>query len=147
MKPVDGAREALDRLRAAGIRLGVVTNQSGIARGLITPAELDAVLDRLQELLGPFDTVQHCPHDDADACECRKPRPGMVTAAAANLGVDAADCVVVGDTGADMAAARAAGARAVLVPLPVTLAEQVDAAPACADDITHAVDLILEGRI
>ena len=59
-----GARAALDRLRAAGLRLGVVTNQSGLARGRFTPSDLDRVHARIEELLGPFDTWQVCPHDD-----------------------------------------------------------------------------------
>ena len=60
-RPVDGAREALDRLRARGVRVGVVSNQSGVARGLITREQVDACNARLAELLGPFDTVQVLP--------------------------------------------------------------------------------------
>jgi D-glycero-D-manno-heptose 1,7-bisphosphate phosphatase len=123
--PVDGAREVLDDLRGRGIAVGVVSNQSGIARGLISPAQLDAVNGRLEELLGPFGTWQVCPHGPTDACACRKPAPGLVLAAAAALGVDPAGCVVIGDIGADVGAALAAGARAVLVPTPVTRAEEV----------------------
>jgi len=123
--PVDGAREVLDDLRARGIRVGVVSNQSGVARGLITPAQLEAVNGRVDELLGPFDDWQVCPHGSSDGCACRKPAPGLVLAAAAALGVDPAACVVIGDIGADVGAALAAGARAVLVPTPVTQAEEI----------------------
>src|SRR3954469_19077058 len=62
VRPVDGAREALDRLRARGGKVGVVSNQARVPRGIITRAQVDACMDRLAELLGPFDTVQYCPH-------------------------------------------------------------------------------------
>jgi histidinol-phosphate phosphatase family protein len=143
VRPMPGARAALDRLRAAGLRLGVVTNQSGLARGRFTAAQLAAVNRRVEELLGPFGTWQICPHDDAARCPCRKPAPGLITRAAAALGTTACRCVVVGDIGRDMAAAGAAGAAGVLVPTPVTRAAEVDAAPAVAADLAGAADLIL----
>jgi histidinol-phosphate phosphatase family protein len=143
--PMPGARAALDRLRAAELRIGVVSNQSGVARGLVSPAALVQVNQRVEELLGPIDVWQVCVHGPDDGCGCRKPRPGLVTAAAARLGVRTAECVVVGDIGADMGAARAAGARAVLVPTPVTRAEEVAAAPRTATDLGRAVDWILAG--
>ena len=99
--PVDGADVALGRLRCAGVAAGLITNQSGIGRGMLTRAQADAVNARVTELLGPFATVQVCPHLGADGCECRKPRPGMVLAAARELGVDPAACAVVGDIGSD----------------------------------------------
>jgi len=128
VQPVPGARAALDALRAAGIATAVVSNQSGIARGLLTAAQVNAVNARVEELLGPLGPVLYCPHGPQDGCGCRKPEPGLVLDAAAALGVDPADCVVVGDIGADMDAAAAAGAGAVLVPTPVTRAEEVDRA-------------------
>lgn len=141
--PMPGARAALDRLRAAGLRLGVVTNQSGLARGRFTREQMDAVNRRVDELLGPFDTWQICPHDDAAGCACRKPAPGLVTAAAAALGVPAHRCVVVGDIGRDMGAALAAGAAGVLVPTPVTRSTEIAAAPEVAADLATAADRIL----
>ena len=116
--PVPTARAALTLLRAAGIRIGVVSNQSGIARGLLDRAQVDAVNRRVDALLGPFDVWQVCPHGPDDGCACRKPEPGMVLAAASRLGVAPGDVAVVGDIGADVGAARAAGARSVLVPTP-----------------------------
>ena len=144
VEPMPGARQALDRLRAAGLRLGVVTNQSGLARGHFTAGQLAAVNARVEELLGPFDTWQVCPHDDAAGCRCRKPAPGLVHAAAAALGTTPARCVVVGDIGRDMVAAGAAGATGIIVPTGVTLSPEVAAAPAGAADLTAAVDLILQ---
>jgi HAD superfamily hydrolase (TIGR01662 family) len=145
VRPVDGAREALDRLRSRGVRIGVVSNQSGVARGLITREQVDACMARLAELLGPFDTVQVCPHGPDDGCPCRKPAPGMVKAACADLDVDPARCVVIGDIGADVDAAAAAGASAILVPTPVTRREEVAAAERRADTLTRAVDDVLAG--
>ncbi|MCU1670662.1 MAG: hydrolase, HAD-superfamily, subfamily [Blastococcus sp.] len=145
VRPVDGAREALDRLRTRGVRLGVVSNQSGVARGLISRAQVDACNARLAELLGPFDTVQVCPHGPDDGCACRKPAPGMVKAACAELDVDPARCVVVGDIGADVEAAVAAGAVGILVPTPVTRRSEVAAAPHRAATLAAAVDALLAG--
>ena len=145
VRPVDGAKEALDRLRARGVRLGVVSNQSGVARGLITRDQVDACNARLAELLGPFDTVQVCPHGPDDGCTCRKPAPGMVKAACADLDVDPARCVVVGDIGADVDAAAGAGAVGILVPTPVTRRAEVEAADHRADTLAEAVDGILAG--
>ncbi|MEU0288017.1 HAD family hydrolase [Streptomyces sp. NPDC006147] len=145
VRPVAGAREALDALRARGIRTGVVTNQSGIARGLLTEADAARVNGRVEELLGPFDTWAVCPHGPDDGCPCRKPRPGMILRSAGRLGADPADCVVVGDIGSDVEAARRAGAHAVLVPTPVTRPEETAAAPYVAPDLLTAVTLILDG--
>jgi HAD superfamily hydrolase (TIGR01662 family) len=146
IRPVDGAREALDRLRAHGVRVGVAMNQSAVARGLITFEQVDACNARLSELLGPFDTVQVCPHGPDDGCACRKPAPGMVLAACAELGVDPARCVVIGDVAADTDAAAAAGAAGILVPTPVTRRAEVAAAGRTAEDLEHAVDDVLAGR-
>lgn len=143
VRPVPGAREALDRLRRAGLRVGVVSNQSGLARGRFTRSDLDRVNARLEELLGRFDTWQICGHGEHDGCGCRKPAPGLVRAAARALGTVPERCVVVGDIGADMAAATAAGASGILVPTPATRPEEVAAAPAAAGDLHGAVDLIL----
>jgi len=145
VRPVDGAKVALDRLRARGVRVGVVSNQSGVARGLITAEQVDACMDRLAELLGPFDTVQVCPHGPGDGCACRKPAPGMVKAACAELDVEPARCVVIGDIGTDIEAAAAAGAVGILVPTPVTRRQEVAAAARRAPSLAEAVDGVLAG--
>jgi histidinol-phosphate phosphatase family protein len=135
---------ALDRLRAAGVRLAVVSNQSGIARGLLTRDQVDAVNRRVEDLLGPIGPWLVCPHGPGDGCACRKPAPGLVLQAAAALGVAPERCAVVGDIGADVQAARGAGARGVLVPTPRTLPAEVHAAEEVAPDLASAVDLLLE---
>ncbi|GLW12868.1 hypothetical protein Misp01_79960 [Microtetraspora sp. NBRC 13810] len=141
--PVRGARAALDRLRAAGVPIGVVSNQSGVARGLIGLADLRAVNARVEELLGPFDVWAVCPHGAADGCACRKPEPGLVLRAAGILGVPARECAVIGDIGADVRAAGAAGARGILVPTPRTLPGEVAAAPEVAADLAAAVERLI----
>ncbi|MBD0290853.1 MAG: HAD family hydrolase, partial [Thermoleophilia bacterium] len=144
--PMPGAREALDRLRALGIPTAVVSNQSGIGRGLLSREQVDAVNRRVEELLGPLGPWAVCEHAPDDRCSCRKPQAGLVLQAARALGVDPGRCVVVGDIGADVEAARAAGAAAVLVPTDRTRPEEVADAPAVAPDLAAAVDLLLGGR-
>lgn len=146
VRPMPGAREGLDRLRAAGVRVGVVTNQSGVGTGRIRPDQLAAVNARVAALLGPFDVWQVCPHAPDAGCTCRKPAPGLVLAACAALGVAPARCLVVGDIGADMLAARRAGAHGIIVPTAATRPEEVACAPARAADLTAAVDQTLDGR-
>jgi histidinol-phosphate phosphatase family protein len=138
-----GAREAVGRLRAVGVPTAVVSNQSGVARGYLRVEQVEAVNRRVEELLGPVGPWLVCPHGPGDGCGCRKPAPGLIEAAARALGVDPADCVVIGDIGADVDAARAAGARAVLVPTSVTREEEVAAAPEVAPDLLAAVELLL----
>jgi HAD superfamily hydrolase (TIGR01662 family) len=145
VRPVDGAAEALARLRARGVAVGVVSNQSGVARGLITEEQVRACMARLEQLLGPLDVVRWCPHGPDDGCACRKPAPGMVVDACAALGVDPGRCVVVGDIGADVDAATAAGAAGILVPTPVTRRAEVAAAAHTAADLAAAVDDVLAG--
>jgi histidinol-phosphate phosphatase family protein len=140
--PVPTARPALDRLRRAGIPVGVVSNQSGIARGLLTERDVVAVNARLDALVGPIGVWAWCPHGEADGCACRKPAPGLVLDAARRLGVDPAACAVVGDIAADLGAARAAGAVGVLVPTPATRAAEVAAAELVATDLLDALDLL-----
>ncbi|EHR49812.1 haloacid dehalogenase superfamily protein, subfamily IA, variant 3 with third motif having DD or ED [Saccharomonospora marina XMU15] len=125
VRPMPGAEQALDLLRRAGVLVGVVSNQSGVARGHITREELRAVNERVDELLGPFHAWQVCPHAPDDGCVCRKPKPGLVLRAAGALGVRPRRCVVIGDIGADVAAAAAAGAQAVLVPTARTMPGEI----------------------
>ncbi|HEX5496162.1 MAG TPA: HAD-IIIA family hydrolase [Mycobacteriales bacterium] len=143
LSPMDGAGEAVGRLRAAGMRIGLVTNQSGVGRGLITEAEVGTVNARLAGMLGPFDTVRICPHRPEEGCRCRKPAAGLIRAAARDLRVAPHQTVVIGDIGADVHAARAAGARSVLVPTAATRAEEVAAAPVVAGTLREAVDRVL----
>ncbi len=109
-----GVADALARLKAAGYLLVVVTNQPDVARGRQTRAAIDAIHARLAATL-PIDDFRVCCHDDQDACECRKPKPGMITAAARQHGVDPAASVMVGDRWRDVEAGRRAGCRTVFI--------------------------------
>jgi len=144
--PVPQAHEALRRLGQAGLAVGVITNQSGIGRGLVSEEEVAAVNKRLDELLGPFDTWQVCPHTEEDGCPCRKPAPGLVLAAANDLGVPPGQVVVIGDIGSDIEAADAAQARSVLVPNQKTRTAEVRAAGTVRPDLLAAVEHVLESR-
>jgi histidinol-phosphate phosphatase family protein len=146
VEPMAGAVAALDRLRTAGVATGVVSNQSGVAHGLLSAEQVERVNARMEALLGPLGPVEWCPHGPDDGCGCRKPAPGLVLRAAVRLGVDPGRCAVVGDIGADVEAARAAGARGILVPTARTRPEEVAAAAEVAADLEAAVALLLEGR-
>ncbi|MCW2953254.1 MAG: HAD-superfamily hydrolase subfamily, partial [Conexibacter sp.] len=145
VRPMPGAAEALASLRAAGVPMAVVSNQSGIARGLLRAEQVAAVNRRVDELLGPLGPWVVCPHDAGEGCGCRKPAPGLVLEAARQLRVDPARCALIGDIGADIEAARAAGARGVLVPTAATRSEEIASAEEVAPDLASAVRLLLEG--
>lgn len=127
VQPAPNARELLDRLRAAGLPLAVVSNQSGVGRGLITAQAVDAVNRRVDQLLGPFAGFFVCPHAPGDECECRKPKPQLILDAARALDVDPSCCVVVGDRESDVEAARSAGAIPMRIAGPADLARAVEA--------------------
>jgi D-glycero-D-manno-heptose 1,7-bisphosphate phosphatase len=114
------ALAALTRLAASPYRVVIVTNQSGVGRGDIPLATAEAINDRLLDVIreagGRVDAVYMCPHAPADGCDCRKPRPGLLTRAAADLSLDLGLSIMVGDALSDVAAGRAAGvARTILV--------------------------------
>jgi HAD superfamily hydrolase (TIGR01662 family) len=112
---------------------------------MLTGAQVEAVNARIETLLGPFDGWFVCPHTDEAGCECRKPAAGLIRQAAAELGVPASGCVVIGDIGSDVRSAAAAGAVSILVPTEQTRREEVAAAPLRAADLVEAVDLVLAG--
>ncbi|WP_081416286.1 HAD-IIIA family hydrolase [Gryllotalpicola ginsengisoli] len=123
--PMPTAAAAVARARAAGLRVGVATNQPGIATGELPAPALRRVNARIDELLGPFDVWQICTHAKNAGCGCRKPEPGLITAAAREWGLRPEQLALIGDTAADMGAAAAAGARGILVPNAATRIEEV----------------------
>lgn len=143
VEPMPGARATLDRIRSLGIPVGVITNQSGVGHGFLTRHDVDRVNARVEELLGPFDVWQVCPHTESDGCSCRKPSPKMLLSASESLGVSPARVVYIGDIGADMETASAAGARGVLVPTSITLSHEVETAETVCASLAEAIDLIL----
>ena len=99
-----GVAEPVARLREAGFLTILATNQPGIARGQMSWKTLNQMHDILRASV-PLDDIEVCPHRDADGCACRKPKPGMLLAAAEKLGIDLAASYFVGDTVRDVGAA------------------------------------------
>jgi D-glycero-D-manno-heptose 1,7-bisphosphate phosphatase len=116
---ITGAAEAVCELAALGFVPVVVSNQSGVARGLITPGQAAAVHERFVALFAARSGVRlscfYCPHSPADGCDCRKPRPGLLERAAERSALVGAPAVMVGDKEVDVAAGRAFGAATVLL--------------------------------
>jgi D-glycero-D-manno-heptose 1,7-bisphosphate phosphatase len=140
-----GAAAAIRRLCHAGHRVIVVTNQSAVGRGLLSIDTLAAIHDRLQELVssddGGIDRFLVCPHHPRAGCTCRKPKPGLLLAARDQAGVELGHAVLIGDMPSDVAAARAAGCRAILV------GAQVVRGVPHADDLAGAVELLIGAPI
>jgi D-glycero-D-manno-heptose 1,7-bisphosphate phosphatase len=109
-----GVAEAVARLRAAGFAVVVVTNQPDVARGRLAREELERMHAQLMQQM-PLDGIFICPHDDGDACKCRKPLPGLLLEAARRLRLDLAGSFLIGDSAKDVAAGSAAGCRTILV--------------------------------
>lgn len=141
--PRPKAREALDRLRAAGVPIVVIADQGPPSRGLLSEELMDELNDRVEALLGPFDGWCTCAHHPDEGCLCRRPAPTMVLEAAEHVGVSPEDCLVVGDEGTDLLCARAAGARSLLVPTPLTPCEEVWGADEVAADLGAVAERIL----
>jgi D-glycero-D-manno-heptose 1,7-bisphosphate phosphatase len=110
------ARSACQALHASGYALVVVTNQSGVARGLFEARALEAVQARIEELVGvQFDGFYYCPHGPDEGCPCRKPAEGMIRKAAADLNLDLSRSWMIGDILNDVEAGRRAGCRTILI--------------------------------
>ncbi len=127
LRVLPGVPAALRRLKEVGFRLIVVSNQSVVARGMLSPAGVEAIHAHLQDLLKAagsprLDAIYFCPHHpEADLpeyrleCECRKPRPGALIRAAEEHGLDLSASFMVGDRLTDIAAGKAAGCRTILL--------------------------------
>ena len=138
--------EALARLKRAGARLIVVTNQSGVARGFLTRDDLDAVHMKLKRLLdgagASLDAIYFCPHHPDDGCDCRKPNRGMVDQAVRERGVNLDRSYLIGDHIRDIELAKRIGARSVLVTtgvVPPLEAEKLKASRAAPDGIASSL--------
>lgn len=136
-----GVIEATRELKSAGWRLVVVTNQPDVATGKLDRAVLDAMHERLRREL-PLDDIRVCCHVDADACACRKPKPGLLLDAARELGLSLAESFMVGDRWRDVSAGKAAGCRTIFVDY--GYAEALRDAPDCTvRNLPEAVRIIL----
>lgn len=147
-----GAADALARLARAGFELVVVTNQSGIGREIISPAELDSVHREIERQLAlPADTAIHwyfCPHHPATGCSCRKPGTALHRQAVADLDLSMTGSWCIGDRYSDLEPARELGMPGVLV---LTGAGEAHAATAVAAgfrvarSLTEAVEIVVSG--
>ena len=155
LKLLAGVGPALARLKGAGAKLVVVTNQSGVGRGIITLKDLEAIHARLEGLLeqrgAALDAIYFCPHHPDDGCRCRKPEVGMVERAVSELQLDLRRSYMIGDHARDIQLAHRVGAKAILLTSVLVDAQALDrlkveqAMPdAVAKSMAEAVDWILE---
>lgn len=146
VRPLPGAADALRALQASGLRLVLISNQSGIGRGYITEGEAEAVhrevLRQFAERGVTFDGAYYCPHAPEAGCACRKPEPGLLQRAAADLDLDLAQSYMIGDKPSDVEAGRRVGATALLFAPPPATPE--NAGGPVVEDWEAAVRYILE---
>jgi D-glycero-D-manno-heptose 1,7-bisphosphate phosphatase len=117
--PIDGSAEAIARLTQSGFTVTVATNQSGIGRCLLSVADLDAIHAGMRQHIemagGRIDKIVFCPHLPEAGCDCRKPKPGLLTQLQKHYDIGMHGVPFIGDSERDLRAARAAGARPILV--------------------------------
>ncbi|NOR43095.1 MAG: D-glycero-beta-D-manno-heptose 1,7-bisphosphate 7-phosphatase [Gammaproteobacteria bacterium] len=117
--PIDGSLDAISRLNHSGYTVVIAANQSGLARGYFDIEAFTAIHKKLDDMLakigGRIDAVFYCPHGPDDACDCRKPKPGMLLAIGQRFNVPLKDVIFIGDSVSDINAAKNAHAKAVLV--------------------------------
>ena len=131
--PIKGSLDAISRLTQAGFLIGVATNQSGIGRGLYGEEDLQAIHDKMMALVhqagGKIHAIEYCPHRPEMACDCRKPKTGMLRALAEKLNCSLQDVPFVGDRISDINAAKAVGAKPVVILSPMTEQEALASYP------------------
>jgi len=153
--PIPGSLEAIARLTKAGIAVAIVSNQSGLGRGMMSEELFHAIhakmLLAIEEAGGMLTHAAYCPHKPDDGCDCRKPKPGLIHEALAALGVKPEESVMIGDSTRDIEAAQAAGVPSMLVQTGYGNAEAIlQKSIAINPDITAyanlaaAVDALLE---
>jgi D-glycero-D-manno-heptose 1,7-bisphosphate phosphatase len=118
-QPIEGSLDAIALLNSHGYKIAVITNQSGLARGLFDKAMLEKIHAKMQQMVeekgGKIDAIYVCPHGPSDRCNCRKPKPGMLETFANEHNADLKDIAFIGDSLRDMQAAQAVGAKPILV--------------------------------
>lgn len=136
------AKSALDRLKAAGYLLVVVTNQPDVGKGLISKSTLNQMHDRICQAL-PVDRVEFCSHTQSDDCTCRKPKPGMLLNAAHECQIDLEKSFMVGDRASDVEAGIAAGCKTIFIDLNYVSELKPKSAHHTVRSIAEAADIIL----
>ena len=149
--PIDGSLDAIADLGRAGFKLVVVTNQSGIARGLMSEETLDQIhrkmISEVESHGGRLSGIFYCPHGPDDECRCRKPRTGMHEDIMSQLGVSLENVPTIGDSKRDLDAAMEIGARPILVLTGYgrgTLEEYGDNPPETFDDLASAAAALIK---
>lgn len=147
---IQGAGTSLKALKNAGFQLILITNQSGIGRGLYSHNDYHSVNARLTELLGEFeitlDHIEFCPHTPQDNCPCRKPATGMAEYATTKLGISLTSSFVIGDNRSDIEFGRAIGATTILVETGLGKEQHKDCADLCdhvAPSIKDVANIVL----
>jgi len=150
-EPIEGSLEAIARLNYAGFRVIVITNQSGIARGLIDVETLNRIHSKMRRMLsqvgGKIEAIFFCPHSAEDECTCRKPLPGGYHDLAHRLRINIENIPAVGDSLRDLQAAQSAGAKPILVRTgkgKVTETAGIPEGIEVYDDLAAVVDALLE---
>ncbi|HKK13856.1 MAG TPA: D-glycero-beta-D-manno-heptose 1,7-bisphosphate 7-phosphatase [Gammaproteobacteria bacterium] len=151
--PIAGSLEAIARLNHAGYHVAVLTNQSGIARGLYDLDTLMRIHDKMHHAAaavgGSIDAVLFCPHGPDEGCSCRKPKPGLFQELGARLHIPLTEVPAVGDSMRDLEAAQSAGARPILVRTGKGRETEAALEPghgiAVYDDLAAATDALLKG--
>jgi D-glycero-D-manno-heptose 1,7-bisphosphate phosphatase len=117
--PIEGSLEAISQLKKAGYTVVIATNQSGLARGLFSAEDLQAIHGKMKQKLAQreaaLDGIYFCPHGPDENCHCRKPEPGLLFKIAGEFGVSPGEMIFVGDSLRDIQAAQRAGSQPVLV--------------------------------
>ena len=150
--PLPGALQAIARLSQMGWQVVVATNQSGLGRGLFDIVALNAMHEKMKQLLavegGRIEAVFFCPHVASDMCHCRKPLPGLFEQIGERFRADLRDVPAVGDSLRDLQAAAAAGAQPHLVRtgkgLQTALRDDLPSGTVIHDDLSHFVDYWLQ---
>ena len=142
---LDGVSGALQRLRTAGYKIVVITNQSGIGRGYFNQEQYQAVERELARQIGDglIDATYYCPHVPSDGCRCRKPSASMVVRAAADHDLDLSQSFFVGDKRSDIECGWNAGVKTILVQTGYGKNTDLDLPDLVAKDLPEAADLIL----
>jgi D-glycero-D-manno-heptose 1,7-bisphosphate phosphatase len=139
LRIVADAAASLERMKAAGFRLFVVTNQPDVSRGLMSGAALDEIHAAVAAAL-PVEEIAACRHDNADNCDCRKPKPGLLIDLARRHGIDLARSWMIGDQDRDIACGKAAGCRTILLTRPYNSGGGADGA---VETLSQAADIIV----
>lgn len=146
-----GAIEAIKKLNEKGFLVIIVSNQRGIAKGLLTEDDLNDIHTKMQEELekagAKIDGIYYCPHDIKDHCNCRKPNPGLLIKAAKEWNIDINQSWMIGDQPSDIEAGKRAGCRTILIKN--TLASSAPKEPEpdlAAKSLAEAVDMLLKLR-